>query len=259
MRRPASWVLGVALALSLAVGGCIDRPTEHRVRANAFLRAGEADKALEEVKAGLDKSPDDVGLLMLQGKALFELSRYDEAKTSYEAALEHGKDMGASALGEGYLGLAMVALRQERFADARQWFQKLVDTNDQDASAHINLARLCLQLEDLPCAVEHGEAAGRLRGKSEDVLFTLGRIYIVAKKLDEAEKTFQHICEVVPRASSCPYGVALVAAQRGDKEAAMKKLEEAIALKLPNPDKLGDDPLLAPLADDPAFKKLAGK
>jgi hypothetical protein len=50
-------------------------------------------------------------------------------------------------------------------------------------------------MEDLPCAIEHGEEAGRRQGDSEEVLFTLGRIYLVAKKHDEAEKTFQHICE----------------------------------------------------------------
>ena len=107
------------------------------------------------------------------------------------------------------------------------------------------------------CAVEHGEEAGRRQGDSEEVLFTLGRIYVVAKKYDEAEKTFQHFCDVVPKAASCPYGVALVAAQRGDKARAMIKLKEAIGRKLPNPDKLANDPLLSPLVDDADFKKLA--
>jgi len=255
-------IAAAALASSLVVSaiglvGCIDKPTEHRVRANAYLRAGEADKALEEIEAGLKADAKDAPLLIMKGKALFELSRFDEAKLAYQAAIDTGVEKGS--LGEAHLGLAMIAMRKEKFDDAKTQFEALVDLNAKDADAHLNLARICLQLEDMACAIEHGEEAAHLRGNSEDVLFTLGRIYVTAKKYDDAVKTFEHICEVVPGASSCPYGVALVAAQRGDKDKAYAKLEEAIAKKLPSPDKLADDPLLAPLKDDEAFKKLARK
>lgn len=249
-------VIAVAtLACTLVMGGCVDKPTEHRVRANAYLRAGETDKALEEIEAGLKADADDAALLIMKGKALFELKRYDEAKLAYDEAIGSGVEEGS--LGEAHLGLAMIAMRQEKFDEARTQFQKLVALNGKDADARLNLARVCLQLEDMKCALEHGEEAGHLRGSSEDVLFTLGRIYVTAKKYDEAEKTFEHICEVVPGASSCPYGVALVAAQRGDEQKAYVKLKEAIDKKLPAPDKLAEDPLLAPLKDDEKFKKLA--
>ncbi len=248
--------LVVAASLSLA-GGCVDKPTEHRVRANAYLRGGDAEKALTEIDAGLGHAPKDVSLLILKGKALFELERYPEAKAAYDAAIDAGETLGDKALTEAYLGRAMVAMRQEDYATARAGFHKLVEIDGKNSHARINLARICLQLDDLDCALTHGVEAGHLQGDSEEVLFTLGRIYTVAKKYDEAEKTFQHICEVVPGAASCPYGVALVAAQRGDKERALDKLREAIQRKLPNPDKLGDDPLLATLKGDPGFDALA--
>jgi tetratricopeptide (TPR) repeat protein len=234
-------------AMALSAAACVDAPTEHRVRANAYLRAGDANKALAEVEAGLAKKPNDVALLIMRGKALFELERYDDARTAYRKAIEQAgpKDR---AVGEAYLGLAMAALRQNDTKEARASLEQLV-----------NLARVCLQLKDMDCALTHAEAAGRLRGNSEEVLFTLGRIYAVTKKLDEAEKTFAHICEVVPNAASCPYGQALVAAQRGDKDRAIAKLNEAITRRLPNPDRLGDDALLAPLAEDARFKELIAK
>jgi Flp pilus assembly protein TadD len=153
----------------------------------------------------------------------------------------------------------MVAMRTDDFPEAKLRFEKLAELNPKDADARINLARVCLQLKDFDCAIKHGEEAAKLRGSDEGLLFTLGRIYVMAKKYDEATKTFEHICEVSKGASSCPYGVALVLAQKGDKEGAIKKLKEAIELKLPNPEQLGDDPLLAPLKDDEEFKKLAKK
>ncbi|HHH28870.1 MAG TPA: tetratricopeptide repeat protein [Polyangiaceae bacterium] len=259
MSRLRQAIAAAALASVMAIGlsGCIDKPTEHRVRANAYLRAGEAEKALEEIEAGLKLDAKNAALLIMKGKALFELSRYDESKLAYQAALDSGVEKGS--LGEAHLGLAMIAMRKDDYAEARTQFTTLVELNGKDADARINLARVCLQLKDMECAVKHGEEAGHLRGSSEDVLFTLGRIYVTAKKYDEAEKTFQHICEVVPGASSCPYGVALVAAQRGDKDKALAKLEEAISKKLPAPDKLADDPLLAPLKGDEKFEALARK
>jgi tetratricopeptide (TPR) repeat protein len=250
----AALVLAFAL---LGTVGCVDKPTEHRVRANAYLRAGEAKSALAECDMGLQESPKDSALLILRGKALFELLRYKEAAKDFKSAIEAGKDLDKRALSEAQLGLAMVAMRTEDFPEAKSRFAKLVEANPKDGDARINLARVCLQLKDTTCAIEQGEAAGKLRGNDEGVLFTLGRIYLVAGKYDDARKTFERICTVAKNAASCPYGVALVLAQQGDKPGALKKLREAIALKLPNPEQLSDDPLLAPLKDDDEFKKLA--
>lgn len=246
------------LALAASTAACLDSSTEHRVRANAYLRGGDAQKALEEVEVGLGKRPKDVSLLVMRGKALFELTRYADARGAYRDAIASSPAQDRS-LSEAHLGLAMAALRESDTAEARREFEALVKLDDKDADARLNLARVCLQVKDVPCAVEHAEVAARVRGGSEDVLFTLGRIYAVAGKLDEAQKTFAHLAEVVPNASSAPYGLALVAAQRGDKDGAVAKLGEALAKKLPNPDKLGDDPLLAPLADDARFKELIAK
>ena len=38
------------LALAVTTSACIDPATEHRVRANAYLRGGDAQKALDGVK-----------------------------------------------------------------------------------------------------------------------------------------------------------------------------------------------------------------
>ncbi len=244
----------------LAVGssaGCVDKPTESRVRASALLRAGQAEKALAECDGALKEAPGDASLLILRAKALFELERYQDARGSYLRALETATDRSQRA--EAHLGLAMVAMRGKDYQQARQQFAKLVKVNPKSADARINLARVCLQLKKLDCAIEHGEQAGRLRGNDEAILFTLGRIYLVANKHSEAKRTFQRICEVLPKAASCPYGLALVAAQQGDKARALTKLRQAIALELPNVAKLAEDPLLAPLKNDPAFKQLSGK
>jgi len=252
----ATLLLGAA---SLGLLGCMDKAAEHRTRANAFLRGGDAAAALKECDDGLAAKPDNLPILILKGKALFELDRFDDAREAYARAVTVGKNEERRALSEAFLGLAMIASRTKDWKTARQNFETLVHINEKDAPSHLNVARACLELKDLECAVQHGEAAGRLRGDEEPVLYTLGTIYLAADKPKEAELTFQHICDVVPGASSCPYGVALVAAKTGNKARAIEQLREAIKRKVPNPDKLVQQPEFASLKDDAEFTALVEK
>jgi tetratricopeptide (TPR) repeat protein len=261
-RFPRARAIVALLSLSaaaLGLLGCMDRAAEHRTRANAYLRGGDATAALKECDDGLAAKPDNLPLLILKGKALFELDRFDEARATYDRALAVGKNENQRSLSEAFLGLAMIASRQKDWTAARGHFEALVAVNDKDATSHLNVARACLELKDIPCAIEHGEAAGKLRGDEEPVLYMLGTIYLAADKPKEAELTFQHICEVVPGAASCPYGLALVAAKTGDKARAIEQLREAVKRKVPNPDRLALEPGFAPLKDEAEFQALAEK
>lgn len=251
----ASALFALATFASLATG-CVDTSTEHRVRANAFLRGGDAEGAVKECDEGLGKRPDDAGLLILRGKALFELTRYDDARASYEKAIAVGKENEDSTLAEAHLGLAMIGTRQGDWAGARGHFEKLVVINDKDTTSRMNLAKACLSLGDLKCAVEQAEVAGQQRGNDETVLFTLGTVYLRAGNTKDAEATFAHICDVVPNAATCPYGLALVAAKLGDKPKAIAELGRAVDRKLPNPGELASDPGFASLTGEPDFVAL---
>ena len=150
----------------------------------------------------------------------------------------------------------MIASRQKDWAAARTHFEALVRINDKDASSHLNVAKTCLELGDLACAVSHGEAAAHQRGDEEPVLYALGTIYLAAGKPHDAELTFRHICDAIPGAASCPYGLALVAARSGDRKKALDELSDAVHRKLPNPDQIARDPGFASLRDDPEFQKI---
>jgi tetratricopeptide (TPR) repeat protein len=233
------------------------------VRANAFLRGGDAVAALKECDEGLAGKKDNVALLILRGKTLFELDRLDDARGAYQAAVDASGHEETRPFADAYLGLAMVASRQKDWVTARTYFETLVRINDKgnykDASSHLNVAKACLELRDLDCAVSHAEAAGHQRGDEEPVLYALGAIYLAAGKVDDAALTFRHICEVSPGAASCPYGLALVAARGGDRKKALEELDAAVRLKLPNPDQIAVDPGFASIKDDPEFQKIVAR
>ena len=244
-------------AAGLSLVGCMDQAAEHRTRANAFLRGGDAAAALSECDQGLATKKDNVPLLILRGKALFELDRLYDARVDFDKAVALSKDAEPRSLSEAYLGLAMVATRGKDWAAARRQFEMLVKASPKDAVSHLNVARTCVELKDLACAVAEGEEAAHLRGNDEPVLYTLGTIYVAADKLPEAEATFQHICEVIPGAATCPYGLAIVAAKKGDKAAALTQLREAVKRKLPNPEKIALESAFASIKDDPEFLAIA--
>ena len=261
MFRPRRALALFALLTSIAASGCLDKSSEHRIRANAFLRGGDAQSAVNECDLGLALKKDDPALLILKGKALFELSRLDEARNAYELALAQAEGHDPHAFIDAHVGVAMIASRQGDWKRARTHFERVVEAHKDDrkgapASAHLNVARACVSLKDTQCAIHHAETAGHMAGNDEATLFTLGTVYLSADKPAEAEKTFQHICDVVPGAASCPYGVAMVAAKSGDKPRALAKLKEAIERKVPEPDRIPNEPYFASIKDDPEFLAL---
>jgi tetratricopeptide (TPR) repeat protein len=245
------------LGATASLSGCVERSTEHRIRANALFKMGEYRQALVECDKGLAEKGEDASLLVLKGKTSFELGELAQARAAYTRAVEFGRARRGVFLGDAYLGLAIIATRERKWADARDEFLKLLELNPSDGTSHANLARVDLELGKTDEAVHHAEEAARTRGNDEQVLFTLGKVYLAAGRAADAEKTFQHIGEVVPGSSSCPYGLALVALDKGDTAGAIAKLREAIGRKIPHPEKLAEDPSLGKLANHPEFVALA--
>ena len=247
----------VPLLVALAQAGCLDKSSEHRIRANAFLRGGDAKAAVAECDEGLALKKDDPALLILKGKSLFELDDLDASKAAYLRALEVAGESDPRGMIEAHVGVAMVASRKGDWPLARTHFEAVVKADQgKSASSHLNLARACIALKDMDCAISHAETAGHLAGNEEATLYTLGTVYLAADKFDEADKTFQHICDVVPSAASCPYGVAMVAAKKGDKPKALAKLKEALDRKVPDPARIPSETAFAAIKDDPEFQAL---
>ena len=249
--------LAVALVLALGIAACVERSTEHRVRANALFKSGGYREAMAECERGLEAKPDDVSLLVIKGKTAFELGDFPSARGAYTRAISVGAGRRGVFLGDAHLGLAVIATREQKWEEARQQFLRLLELNPSDGTSHANLARVDLELGKTAEAVEHAEEAARNRGADEQVLFTLGKVYLAAARPGDAEKTFEHICEVVPASASCPYGLALVALEKNDTPLALAKLRQAVDRKIPHPDKLADDPALVRLKQSPEFASLA--
>jgi tetratricopeptide (TPR) repeat protein len=248
-----------ALAMALASTSCVDSSTEHRVRANAFFRGGDFAAAEKECNEGLSARPDDVATLILRGKTLFELGRSEEAKRDFDRSVELGASKGKTYVGDAYLGLAIIASRSKDWAAARDDFEKLLALDPNDVGTHANLARVYLELGDTTKAKQHAEIAANARPGDEANLFMLGKVDLAASDMDGAAAAFAKIREANARAPSAPYGLAMVAAKRGDRATALASLREAVALRVPNPGEIAHDPAFASLAADADFLRIVAE
>jgi len=163
---------------------------EHEQRVEAAARRVEdAERAVEEAKRARDEAVDaQTELLSIEVPPEADedglRERFDSAEVLNEAHRQRQEHARVSGL---------LASAQARSEDLTAELQ-LIDQEKEDGLAAADMPLDGLSFDE------------------EGVLYTLGTVYLAAGKLKEAEMTFQHICDVVPAASSCPYGVALVAA-----------------------------------------------
>ncbi len=128
------------LLLVLALAGCggpiereFSRSTPSLNVADAALRGGSAQVALQVATGVLSSSPNNAEALTIQGDALTMLGRPDQAATSYEQALRSDKDMIRAKIGLGRLKLGNDPATAERL------FLEVLSKDPRDTTALNNL------------------------------------------------------------------------------------------------------------------------
>src|SRR5437868_1163620 len=125
MSRPIR-PLALAVALAGALAACVEASTEHRIRANALFKAGDYSGALAECERGLASKPEDVSLWVVKGKTAFELADFGSARSAYAQAISLGHGKRGVFLADAYLGLAVIATREQKWDEARREFLHLL-------------------------------------------------------------------------------------------------------------------------------------
>jgi len=128
------------LLLVLALAGCggpvereFSRSTPSLNVADAALRGGSAQVALQVASGVLASSPNNAEALTIQGDAQTMLGRTDAAITSYEQALRADKDMIRAKIGLGRLRLGNDPATAERL------FLEVLGKDPRDTTALNNL------------------------------------------------------------------------------------------------------------------------
>jgi len=122
--------------------------------ADAYRKAGQVDRALELVRAGLAKHPDYLSAYIVLGRCQLDKGTDADAAATFQSVL--GLD------GENIIALkslAEIAERAARVDEAREWLQKLLAVDSMNAEAEADLQRLGGALAAPAPAVEEAPAA----------------------------------------------------------------------------------------------------
>ena len=121
--------------------------------ADAYRKAGQVDRALELVRAGLEKHPDYLSAHIVLGRCLLDKGTDPEAAATFQSVLAlDGENIIALK------SLAEISERAGRVDEAREWLQKLLTVDSMNAEAEADLQRLGGPLAAAPAAAEETPA-----------------------------------------------------------------------------------------------------
>jgi tetratricopeptide (TPR) repeat protein len=145
--------LALALAALLAAAAPSQQPADPVAEIASAIRNREFPRALELARSALERSPNDVRLLTMEGITLAALGRHREALAGYRRALTLAPD---------YLGALEGAAQLEYQAGADgaiPLLERILKLAPQNATAHAMRAVMAAKKRDCETAAQHFAAA----------------------------------------------------------------------------------------------------
>lgn len=190
--------------------------------------ASPRDRALREeseATAILKKTPADPEALSTRGVARVRLGKLDGAL----ADLRRAADLAPRQI-DLHTAVGYVLLRLNRPSEAKVELQKALDLDPEDFLANYHMGRMMLLSEgDFAKAAVHLERAVAARPDLTDIRFDLITAYRFMGDPTRASAQLRYLREVRPRDPRISYADGLLAADRGDLDAAISKFQATIA------------------------------
>lgn len=221
------------------------------------------DGAERELKRAMELNPGYPLAHVMYGQYLTMIGRHEEALPYFEKAHRLDPLFGESYRGEGY-----ACFMAHKYDEAIVQYQKALDL-EPDAITYFGLVLARAEKADYGTAISEAEKATKLND-SPLLLTSLASAYARAGRRADANRVLRRLEEIWKRQGTapawhaagspyvCPYEVAGVYAQLGDKDRAFEWLEKAYrnrsCLYW-----LRQDPRFESIHSDPRFQELLAK
>lgn len=129
-----------------------------------------------------------------------------------------------------YLGDYATQFVKNGFPDEAQRLFELIKPQDGASSAqdHYNQAKTAARQGSAEKAIKHYLAALQLEPEFGQALTGLGAIYLMQKRIGEAEVLFEKALAIDPNHATALINLAMIDQSRGDKDSALERLERVI-------------------------------
>lgn len=179
---------------------------------NLYLFRKDYNQAIWYYKKSLSKKPDYTDALIGLGKSYVALKNYDAAEKYLNKAIKINEDY----CGEAMSTMGDIKTARKDYKEAEKYYKKAIETDEYDAQGYMSL----------------------------------GYLYLIINKPDEAEKIFLQSLKINPQTAfseEIHYNLALIYAERKQDKKALQHLE----LSLKN-----DASFLKRVKSNPSFKSL---
>ncbi|MFL5321070.1 MAG: tetratricopeptide repeat protein, partial [Myxococcaceae bacterium] len=177
----------------------------------------------------------------------FELGRNEEARKAYESAL-----MRLPSSVDARIGLARLDGEAGKRDEAIAQLASVLKTAPDNVLALTSHAALCVNRAapgDLEAAVAETDHALTIAPDDERALYVRGNALLASKNQTDAQQIFERLGKTRPKSPLADYGLARVAAAKGDRLTALTELRSALEKAKEQPGALNASAVRA----DPAF------
>ena len=221
---------GALALLKEEVGKSPDRADVRTLLANTARRGGRFDVAEGEYKALIEKSPKSAELWVSLGVVQRERGDLEGAKAAFQKA----KALVPNDVSP-WVQEALVFEKAGKITEAMPIYREILKRDPDNPVALNNAAFLMAENgQNLDEALTMANKARQKLPNNPDVADTLGWIYIKKNLSDSAIQIFQELINKNPERATYHYHLAMAQFQKGDKPAAKKSCESALAKR---PDK----------------------
>lgn len=241
----AVFTISVFLAAALAAGCGGDNPREaadgtaagmaHLERAHIIIERGDLDKAMEDLVVAARLMPDSAGPLMVIGDIHMAYRRFQEAVESYRAALAIDPSIARAHFNIGYISkeyrdddaTALARLskaaeldssnatfafqlgdlhhKMERFAEAKECFEKAISLDSDHAYAHYSLGEIYDEHMDSPAVgFSEYEKAVSIAPMDANLRLLVGSAYAKRGRPEAAIRHLTDFLRLAPEAPEAP-------------------------------------------------------
>ena len=212
------------------------------------FQRGHLDEAKAQYLALVAQDPKQFRLYGMLGQISLQQGKFDEAERYNNEALKVAPQFVESM---GQLGL--IAMIRGDDAAAQRWYDEALKIDVGFPTLHRRLADLYFERGDFAAALkEYLEAHKRQRNDLRSLL-QAGASARRIGQLDDADRLLREAVAQRPKSWISHYNLGCLLADRGDKAAALKSLDEAIDHGMTFPKLLVDDADWDSVRRDPAF------
>jgi tetratricopeptide (TPR) repeat protein len=185
--------------------------------------SGQFEEAMSSYQRALGFNPNLVEALKNAGALLRKTGRLEQSVAFYQRALSLKADDAETC---NDLGLTL--FQQERYDEAVRCFQHSLALGN-TAGPHVNLANALRKLDRVDEAMNHYRTALQLEPGHIAGRVSLGAALSELDRDDEAIAVYEQILAEDLRQPDAQLGIALIEFDRGDRQAALSRLQAAAA------------------------------